>query len=148
MSVRMSETLHPLGTSSKKKREYVGIFLFGTECLMCRKYVNGGGGEVESRMKHGWDPSQPFWNTSQPNPNWTCNVKLPILARVSGQNWQNDKLRFGFALKCLHNLIMMSILHICFWRSDGKYFSISEKIFGHLQVAHPKVGNWAKLSNF
>ena len=49
MSVRMSETLHPLGTSSKKKREYVGIFLFGTECSMCRKYVNGGGGEVESR---------------------------------------------------------------------------------------------------
>ena len=49
MSVRMSETLHPLGTSSKKKREYVGIFLFGTKCLMCRKYVNGGGGEVESR---------------------------------------------------------------------------------------------------
>ena len=49
MSVRMSETLHPLVTSSKKKREYVGIFLFGTECFMCRKYVNGGGGEVESQ---------------------------------------------------------------------------------------------------
>ena len=82
---------------------------------------------------------------------WKClkNISCSfILAGVSGQNWQNDKLRFGFALKCLHNLIMMSILHICFWRSDGKYFSISEKIFGHLQVAHPKVGNWAKLSNF
>ena len=25
------------------------FFLFGTECLMRRKYVNGGGGEVESR---------------------------------------------------------------------------------------------------
>ena len=82
---------------------------------------------------------------------WKClkNISCSfILAGVSGQNWQNDKLRFGFALKCLHNLIMMSILHICFWRSDGKYFSIFEKIFGHLQVAHPKVGNWAKLSNF
>ena len=35
--------------------------------------------------RNGWDPSQPFWNTSQPNPNWTCNVKLPSWHFASAQ---------------------------------------------------------------
>ena len=37
------------------------FFLFGTESLMCRKYVNGGGGEGgDTKWRNGWDPSQPF----------------------------------------------------------------------------------------
>ena len=42
----------------------LSIFIFGTERLMCLKYANGGGGEVEARTTasskqcDSWDPSQ------------------------------------------------------------------------------------------
>ena len=69
------------------------------------------------------DPSQPFWNTSQPNPNWTCNIKLPklrwIFKKVS--NWVDTRphprpflercianmLRNFPVSKCSHNVLLL-----------------------------------------